>query len=185
MWTEFVEAWKRGIYQKNPRIDLTFWYGGENCRGKKFEMTEEEKEINNKIMKEPVMTEEELLEIVNRQRNGKAAGVDGIKAEVMKHMIKNKRIREHLLKCFNRCTNEEVQEYWLNSKTTMVPKTKKTQKLEHRPISVTVWSSKVMCRFYRGKIEDHLKEGSFSYENQYRFTKGGRVEQCIFTLNYI
>ena len=52
-------------------------------------------------MKEPVMTEEELGEIVNKQRNGKAAGVDGIKAEVMKHMIKNKRIREHLLKCFN------------------------------------------------------------------------------------
>jgi len=31
---------------------------------------------------------EEMLEIVNRQRNGKAAGVDGIKAEVMKHLIK-------------------------------------------------------------------------------------------------
>jgi len=31
-------------------------------------------------MKEPVMTEEEMLEIVSRQRNGKAAGVDGIKA---------------------------------------------------------------------------------------------------------
>ena len=43
-------------------------------------------EVNNKIM-----IEEELLVIVNRQRNGKAAGVDGIKAEVMKHIIKNKR----------------------------------------------------------------------------------------------
>ena len=61
-----MEACKKEIYQKNPRIDLTFWYGGENSRGKKFEMTEEEKEVNNKIMKEPIMTEEELLEIVNR-----------------------------------------------------------------------------------------------------------------------
>ena len=26
---------------KTPRIDLTFWYGGENCKGKKMEMTEE------------------------------------------------------------------------------------------------------------------------------------------------
>ena len=88
MWTQFMEAWKEGIYQKTPRIDLTFWYGRKDSRGNKFEMTEEEKEINNKIMKEPVMTEEEMLEIVNRQRNGKAAGVDGIKAEVMKHLIK-------------------------------------------------------------------------------------------------
>ena len=36
---------------KKTRIDLTFWYGGENCRGKNIEMTEEEKEMNNKIMK--------------------------------------------------------------------------------------------------------------------------------------
>ena len=43
----------------------------------KLHCAEEEKEIKNKIMKEPVMTEEEMLEIVNRQRNGKAAGVDG------------------------------------------------------------------------------------------------------------
>ena len=120
-------------------------------------MTEEEKEMNNKIMKEPVMTEEELVEIVNKQRNGKAAGIDGVKAEVMKHMIKNRRIREHLLKCFNRCINEKVQEDWLNSKTTMIAKNRTPMILEHRPIAVTVWSSKVVCTFYREKIEDHLK----------------------------
>jgi len=39
MLTQFIEAWKEGIYQKIPRIDLTFWYGGKNSRGKKFEMT--------------------------------------------------------------------------------------------------------------------------------------------------
>ena len=66
VWSEFMEAWKRGIYQKTPRIDLTFWYGGKGIRGKKVEMTEEEREINNKIINEPVMTEEEMHEIVNR-----------------------------------------------------------------------------------------------------------------------
>ena len=103
----------------------------------------------------------------------------------MKYMIKNKRIREHLLKCFNRFINEKVQEDWLNSKTTMIAKNKTPLILEHRPIAVTVWSSKVICTFYREKIEDHLRECSFNYENQYGFTKGGRVEHCMFNLNYI
>ena len=36
------------------------------------------------------MSEEELTIIVNKQKNGKAAGIDGIKAEVMKHLIKKR-----------------------------------------------------------------------------------------------
>ena len=70
-------------------------------------MTEEEKNIDSGIMKEPKMTEE-LIKIVNNQRNGKAAGVDGIKAELLKHLIKNKTIRKHLLKCCNRCLDEDI-----------------------------------------------------------------------------
>ena len=62
-------------------------------------MTEDEKETDSRIMKEPEMTEEELVKIVNSQRNGKAA-VDGVKAELLKHLVKNE-IREHLLKCCN------------------------------------------------------------------------------------
>ena len=68
-------------------MDLTFWYGGENCIGKKTEM-EEEKQENNEIMKEPNMTEKKLVNIVNGQKNGKAAGVDGVKAELLKSLIK-------------------------------------------------------------------------------------------------
>ena len=39
-------------------------------------------------MKEPIMKEKDLVSKVNKQRNGKAAGVDGVKAVVMKHMVK-------------------------------------------------------------------------------------------------
>ena len=46
-------------------------------------MEEEEKEENNEIMKEPKMTENELVTIVNKQRNGKAAGVGGVRAELL------------------------------------------------------------------------------------------------------
>ena len=85
-------TWKKAIYLKIPRFDLTFWYGGNGIKGKKEEMTEEEKENNNRIMKEPIM-KEELVWIINKQRDGKAAVLDGIKAEMMKHLIKNKKIK--------------------------------------------------------------------------------------------
>ena len=89
---EYMDRLKQEIYQKTQRVDLTFWYGGKGCIGKKMEM-KEEKDENNEIMKEPQMTEKELVAIVNKQRNGKAAGVDGVRAELLKHLIKNRIIR--------------------------------------------------------------------------------------------
>ena len=76
-------------------------------------MLEEEKKENNKIMKIPVMKEEDLTRIFNKQRNGKAAGIDGVKAESMKHMIKNKKITLHLLQCFNKYLNDNIHKDWL------------------------------------------------------------------------
>ena len=67
----------------------------------------------------------------------------------------------------------------------MVPKNSKPKILEHRPIAVTVISSKIMCSIFREKIEEHLKKCNIIYENQYGFTKGGRIEHCLFTLDYI
>ena len=72
---EYLEKWKQEIYQKTPRVDFSFWYGGEGCIGKKQEMTEEEKETDSRIMKEPVMTEEELVKIINNQKMGKQQGL--------------------------------------------------------------------------------------------------------------
>ena len=103
----------------------------------------------------------------------------------MKFLIKNSTIRDHLLKCCNRVLDEKVQEDWLRSNTTMIPKNRKPKILEHRPIAVMVLSNKIMCTFYREKIEEHLKECKYGYENQYGFTKGGRIEHCLFTLDYI
>ena len=67
----------------------------------------------------------------------------------------------------------------------MIPKTNRPQYKEHRPIAITLWSSKIMCGFLREKIEEHLEKWAYSFENQYGFTKGGRVEHCLYTLAYI
>ena len=42
-----------------------------------------------------------------------------------------------------------------------------------------------MCTFLREKIEIHLETWGYGFEIQYGFTEGGRVEFCLFTLNYV
>ena len=70
-----------------------------------------------------------------------------------------------MVKCCNKVLEEKVQEDWLRSNTTMIPKKRKPKILEHRPIVVTVISSKIMCSLFREKIEEHLKECRIGYEN--------------------
>ena len=84
------------------------------------------------------------------------------------------------------CTfiREKIDKNWLESYTTMLPKTRKPGIKEHSPIAVTCWSSKVMCTFIREKIEIHLETRGISFKEQYGFT-GGKIELCLFTLNYI
>ena len=99
MWRLFIETWKREIYQKVTRMDLTFWYGSESKIGLKETMRRRDIENRNrgeeKMMPLPVMTEEDMIRIVKRQKNGKAAGIDGVKAETMKFMVKTKKSEEY------------------------------------------------------------------------------------------
>ena len=74
---------------------------------------------------------------------------------------------------------------WLVSRTTMIPKNNKPKILEHRPIAVTVNSNKIICTILRQKIEEFLEERGIIFNNQFGFTEGGRVEHCMFILNYV
>ena len=94
------------------------------------------------IMQIPAIDEEELVATINNMRNGRAAGIDGIRSEVMKFIIKDETIKKHITKCYNNILNEKVHKDWLESVTTMILK-EKHKILEHRPIAVTVNSSKV------------------------------------------
>ena len=71
---------------------------------------EDEENIANggsKMMPVPIMTEEEMMKIIKRQKNGKAAEMDGVKAETMKHMTRNRKIRKGLLKCIQQMLEGE------------------------------------------------------------------------------
>ena len=145
----------------------------------------EEMNPNSKIMKLPVIEETELTEVINNMKNGKASGIDGIKSELMKYIIKDEEIRKYTTKCFNNILKEKVDSDWLTSLTTMVPKVKHPKILEHRSIAVTVNSSKIFKTIMREKIEAHLEDMCIIYENQYGFTKGGKPENFLFILDYI
>ena len=73
----------------------------------------------------------------------------------------------------------------MESYTTIIPKKKKPKNKEHRPIAVTTWSSKIMCSFVRENLEVYLETWAYSFEIQYGFTKGGKGEFCLYTLNYV
>merc|ERR1712121_338 len=137
------------------------------------------------IMEDPIIKEKEFVNTINNMKNGKASGVDNIPAEVMKALIKDSTIKRILLKCFNKALVEEVHKDWLVSRTTMIKKKNKPKILDHRPIAVTVNSNKIICTILRQKIEEFLESSGVKFENQFGFTEGGRVEHCMFTLDYI
>ena len=181
----FAQKWTDNIYQRLEKTDFTFWHGDDNNKGLKKQMEEEMEQENSEIMDTPIITEKEFVETINNMKNNKASGVDNIPAELMKVLIKDDTTRKYLLKCFNRAFTERIHEDWLLSRTTMIPKTKKPKIMEHRPIAVTVNSSKIVCSILRKKIEEFLKDKGIIYDNQFGFTEGGRVEHCMFILDYV
>merc|ERR1711913_92345 len=181
----FTSKWTEHIYQKLEKADFTFWYGSENLKGTKDQMVEDLANGDPDIMENPIIEEKEFKNVINNMKNGRAAGVDNIPAEAMKALIKDPEILKYLLKCFNRALVEKVHKDWLLSQTTMIPKKEKPGILDHRPIAVTVNSSKIVCTILRKKIEEFLKERGIVYNNQFGFTEGGRVEHCMFMLDYI
>ena len=179
----FIEAWTSKVYKKLRQTDFSFWSDKES--GMKKKMEELMAEGSHEIMECPPITMKELEDTINNMKNNKASGVDNIPAEVMKALMKDKESKQYVLKCFNKALTEEVHQDWLVSRTTMIPKNSRPKILEHRPIAVTVNSNKVICSILRQRIEEFLKEKEIKYSNQFGFTEGGRVEHCMFILDYI
>ena len=121
------------IYQKAKKVDFSFWYGDNGIMER---MLLEARREGSDIMQTPEIEEEELVATINDIRNGRAAGIDGVRSELMKFIIKDKLIIKHTIKCYNNILKERVHKDWLESVTTMIPKEKKTKILEYRPIAV-------------------------------------------------
>ena len=180
---DFMENWTSKVYQKLKKTDFSFW--SDKVSGVKKKMEEMLAKGDSEIMECPAITEEELENTINNMKNNKASGVDNIPAEVMKALMRDSEAKQYVLKCFNKAITEEVHQDWLVSRTTMIPKNSRPKILEHRPIAVTVNSNKVICSILRQRIEEFLIEKGIKYNNQFGFTEGGRVEHCMFIIDYI
>merc|ERR1712055_177776 len=179
----FMESWTKKVYQKLKKADFSFWT--DKVSGMKKEMEELMAGGDPEIMECPDITMEELENTINGMKNNKASGVDNIPAEVMKALMKDNEAKQYVLKCFNKAITEEVHQDWLVSRTTMIPKNNRPKILEHRPIAVTVNSNKIICSILIKRIEEFLLEKGIKYNNQFGFTEGGRVEHCMFIIDYI
>merc|ERR1712121_257325 len=82
-----MKDWSEQVYQKLEKADFSFWYNEEN--GEKQNMIEQMKDVNSGIMRNPVISEKEFVETINRMKNNKATGVDNIPAELIKVLLKD------------------------------------------------------------------------------------------------
>ena len=72
-----------------------------------------------------------------------------------------------------------------NSRTVMIPKAKKPEAREHRPIALTNVGYKIFMGLIKDKIVEYLRRRS-DQENEYQsgFTGGRRLEENLFMLHY-
>ena len=134
----------------------------------------------------PVYTKEILENGLKNLKPNKAAGPDKIKAEVYQALGEKELIKEILVETYDKILNEqEIPEYWKKSRTKMIPKKKKTQAKDMRPIAITNISYKLYMSHIGEEIEKHIEVNNLAKGNQVGFTKGGRTEYNHFMLQYI
>ena len=114
-----------------------------------------------------------------------APGPDGLKSEIYKALVNEPKTLELLTNCFqNELDNRRKPEEWKRSHTKMIPKVKKPTAAQLRPIALTNVSYKIFMNIVKEKIELHLSENDAVLDTRAGFTKGGKIEDNLFILNY-
>ena len=160
IWDPFIHKWKTELYQKQKRELKEKWYGTSTTEGFKKTILREEEILgeNSNMMEMPILKQEDLNRIIGNQKNGKAAGTDHIKTEVLKHLIKNGDFGKITTEAINKIHKGKIHRRMKETRTTMLQKNQTPGIMDWRPIAVGSIMSKTICTFYREKIEEHLKD---------------------------
>ena len=130
--------------------------------------------------------EEEVKAIIQKMRNKKAAGPDGLKGELYKALAKSDVCMKKITDCLNNIIeSEEVPEEWKQSRTVLLEKKRKPTVKDLRPLALTNISYKMYMSLLKIKIEEHIERNDETIETQAGFTKGARVEDNLAILQYL
>ena len=112
-------------------------------------------------------------------------GPYGLKSELYKALIEKKRSLNTLTKCLrNEIDRRMKPRKWKKSRTKMLKKVKKPNVQQIRPIALLNISYKVYMSLMKNEMEEHIETNDEQTETQAGFTKGGRMEDNIFILQY-
>ena len=102
--------------------------------------------------------------------------MDEIRGEIYKWMVNSEVCTEKIRLVINRVMEEgNVLKGWKTSRTIMVPKTKKPEPRDHRPISLTNVRYQIFMSLVKFKIVNHIKYVEQESEFQSGFTIGRRL----------
>ena len=112
-------------------------------------------------MTEPRIKIEEVKKQLDKIKEKKSPGPDGIQPELYKTITKDEYIIKELTDIYNNIINGQnsIPKSWTKSKskTVMIPKIKKTQIKDLRHIALTNISYKICAGILKEKIETHMR----------------------------
>ena len=127
----------------------------------------------------------EVVRALKNIKNGKQPGPDHIKGEIMKWMADSRECLKFLTASLNEVVvSGECPNSWKKSKTVMIPKVNKPNVEQLRPVALTNCTYKLLMSLIKEQVYDHLARIGELNDLQAGFTKGRRMEDNVFMLEY-
>ena len=187
-WKKLLEEldndeWGQGykLVVKKTHLNRTHKMGNElqwKTARELFPVIEDKGETKERRMKEDqrefrAFTEEELGCAIERMKNGKAPGPDGILPEIAKAALREE--RQTFLKIANAALrNGRFPEEMKEARLVLIPKPKKNagDPVRYRPISLINVFAKILEAMIERRLGDQIDEGGGLSDSQHGFRRG-------------
>ena len=129
--------------------------------------------------------EEEIKVQIGKMKNGKQSVPDGIKNEMYNVIGRSNRYVREVCRAMNGILEDVIAgSEWKRSNTRILPKVKKSQVKEHRPIALTNAGYKLFMSVLKRKMVEQELNDIRVKNMQAGFTEGRRMSENLFLLQY-
>ena len=136
-------------------------------------------------MEEVEISKDDIIKGIKKIKRGKQPGPDGVRGEIYRWMVDSDVCVEALRATFQEVLREgKPPGKWRNSKTVMIPKTKRPNVMQFRPIALTDMDYKLFMSILKEKLINHLEWNNEVSDLQMGFTSGRRLDDNLFLLRY-